>query len=291
MNHIGFGHLGLDGHGVEVGELEDYRRQLVGDHRLPFLGDDTHHMAIDRRDDAGVAEVDPRRIDLHLGALDLRVQRAQVGLLHLEFGLGVLEVLARDRLVGLEHVVAFVDPLGLLELGLHRAPLGLQLLGVDLGLAQRVARHQRVDFGQPLAFGDLVAKLDLERLELPRNLGTDVDLANTFQGAGSQHRVFDIATLDRGGDVLRRLGWGLYRVEHDAGDQGHGDTEGDLAKLRLFHETVLPEADEVPWERACPAITPLQGDAIALQARSHDGVTASPCCDTGPARHATTPPG
>ncbi len=68
-------------------------------------------------------------------------------------------------------------------------PLCLQILLIDLGLAQGVLQHQRVDFRQPLALPDLVAHLDLERLQLPGNLGTDIHLADTFEQTGRQYRV------------------------------------------------------------------------------------------------------
>lgn len=95
-NAVKLGDLGLDGHGVQVGQLEQHRRQLVGDHGLAFLGDDAHHIAIDGRDDAGVSQVDLGGVDLDVGAFYLRVQGQQVGLLHLEGGFGVFEVLAGD---------------------------------------------------------------------------------------------------------------------------------------------------------------------------------------------------
>ena len=46
-------------------ELDDGRRRLDGIHGLAFLGDDRDHGAVDRRDDAGIAEIDPGVLDRH----------------------------------------------------------------------------------------------------------------------------------------------------------------------------------------------------------------------------------
>ena len=94
MNHIRFRHLGLDGHGVQVCQLEEHGRQLAGDHGLAFLGDNAHHVAVDGRVDAGIGQVDLGGVDLDVRAFDLCVQGQQVGLLHLVGRFGVFEILA-----------------------------------------------------------------------------------------------------------------------------------------------------------------------------------------------------
>ena len=84
--------------------------------------------------------------------------------------------------------------------------------------------------------GNLVAKLDLERLHLPRHLGTDIDLLDAFEQTGGQHRVFNVRPLDAGAQVLRRLGRCLYGVENQPGHRRQSQAHTDFAKLRLFHK-------------------------------------------------------
>ncbi len=162
MNHVGLRDLRLDGHGVQIRQFENHRRQLAGDHGLPFLRHDTHYITADRRDDAGVTQVDPGGLDLDSCVAHLCLQRAQVGTADLEVRLRRIEVLLRDRVIRTQLLVALVNGFGVLELCNSRVLLGDQVLFVDLRLAQGVLQHNGIDFRQPLTLFDLVTQIDLQ---------------------------------------------------------------------------------------------------------------------------------
>jgi hypothetical protein len=61
-------------------------------------------------------------------------------------------------------------------------------------------------------------------------------LLDAFQQPGGQHGVFDIAALDLGHQVLRRLGRRLHRVDHQPDRQQQRQPQACLAKFRLFHK-------------------------------------------------------
>ncbi|KAG0951638.1 hypothetical protein G6F31_013646 [Rhizopus arrhizus] len=77
--HIGLGDLGAHRLRVHLRQHHDGRRGLHRIQRLPGLGDNRHDVPISGRNDAGVAQVDPRGFHLGQRLVDLCLQRGHVG--------------------------------------------------------------------------------------------------------------------------------------------------------------------------------------------------------------------
>ena len=76
---VGFGHLRLHGHGVEVGDAQDDRCLLVGVESLTLACGDRHHGAAHRRQDAGVLQVGLVGAQGGFDLLDLGAERLELG--------------------------------------------------------------------------------------------------------------------------------------------------------------------------------------------------------------------
>ncbi len=73
---------------------------------------------------------------------------------------------------------------------------------VELGFLRRW-----VDLDQQLAFLDLIADFDMNLVDLPGSLGTDIDITTGLQGAKRGHAAFYITAADRDGGEAVAPGW------------------------------------------------------------------------------------
>ena len=80
MNDVRFRDLRLHQHGAEIGQGQNIRRLLGGNHRLPLQGGDLRHFSGHRRQNFGVVEVGFGRIQGRLIAFDLGFNRADLRL-------------------------------------------------------------------------------------------------------------------------------------------------------------------------------------------------------------------
>jgi hypothetical protein len=86
-----------------------------------------------------------------------------------------------------------------------------------LGLADLRVEDGRVQCQQHLALGHVVVKVRLQLVHRARHLRADIDQGNRINGAGSRHRLRDIARIDgRGAETWRfhhrGLAFGIVRA-------------------------------------------------------------------------------
>jgi hypothetical protein len=74
--------------------------------------------------------------------------------------------------------------------------LGLESVQTCAACFNAIELYGRIDFGKQVAFGDDVANFDMQDLELPGHLCTDVNERTRLQESGCRNGIFDIAHLD-----------------------------------------------------------------------------------------------
>ena len=160
MNDVRFGHLSFHQHGAHVCQGQDVRRLLRGDNRLALQGGDLRHFPGHRRNDLRVIEIGFRRIQRGLIPLNLRVDGANLRLLHRQLRGGSVQILFRDGLRFRQCLLARQGDLGKITLCLSLSALRAQLHQRRFHFADLVLRLLRIDHPQQLAFFNLIANLN-----------------------------------------------------------------------------------------------------------------------------------
>ena len=123
----------------------------------PSCVGDEQHRSVDRRGDAGVAEVDARAVDLDLRLLDLGGERVDLRAGRLDRLLRRLPRIARGRLLGERLLFALERPRVVSERRLLLPLLGADVVERRFGGFEVVLLRQIVDLGDEIAGGDALA--------------------------------------------------------------------------------------------------------------------------------------
>ncbi|MNN64545.1 hypothetical protein D3C81_1799880 [compost metagenome] len=86
MDHVRLGNLGLHQHGTHVCQRQNVGCLLCGDHRLALKGGDLHHIAVHRRFNTGIGQIDLGGIQAGLIFGDLRPGVCHLRLFHRQIG-------------------------------------------------------------------------------------------------------------------------------------------------------------------------------------------------------------
>lgn len=124
LGDIGLRDLGLDRHGIEVGELEQGRNRLAGGQGLSLAGHYADDGAIHGGLDAVIAELRLGTLHLDQGVVDIRLGALQFGPGDGELRFGALKIRSGARLLPEHLLLAAPGQLVLLELGLLDLELG-----------------------------------------------------------------------------------------------------------------------------------------------------------------------
>ena len=175
---FGNGENGIDG--ANLGDCH----QPVGIGRVDHVAEVGLAQAQATRDggrDPGIAQLQLGRIDLTLIGRHRTLQLAH------QRGLGI-DLLAGNRVLGLQFLVALQIELRILELGLIACQRALHL-------RQRGSKAARVDLGQQLAGLDLVPLLEVQLEQLARNLGAHHGRGTCIHGADGAHEHAHVTLL------------------------------------------------------------------------------------------------
>ena len=160
MNDVRFGYLGFHQHGAHIRQGQDVRRLLRGDDRLALQGGDLRHFPGHWRNDLRVIEVGFRRIQRGLIPFDLRIDGANLRLLHRQLRGGGVQILFRDGLGFRQRLLARQGDLSEITLRLSLRALRAQLHQLRFHFADLVLRLLRIDHPKQLAFFNLIANLN-----------------------------------------------------------------------------------------------------------------------------------
>ncbi|MCY1412372.1 hypothetical protein D9M71_277750 [compost metagenome] len=200
---VGLRYLGPHGHWRELGDAQDQRGLLLGVEGLPFAGVHRYHRAVHGRVDACVAQLGFVAAQARLGLTDLRLEHVDARLGDLQLRGGRLHVFVAGGAGGGQVALAFELLLGQQVLRALLGQLGLKVVDrVAPGIQPRLLGGG-VDLDQQLAFAYRVTDLDVQRVDLPGRLGTDVHVAPWLQGTQRGDAAFDVGAGH--GDRAERL--------------------------------------------------------------------------------------
>ena len=140
-----------------------------------------------------VIEVGFRRIQRGLIPFDLRIDGANLRLLHRQLRGGCVQILFRDGLRFRQRLLARQGDLSEITLRLSLSALSAQLHQRRFHFADLVLRLLRIDHAQQLAFFNLIANLNRQGFKLTADLRAHVNLTQGIQLPRRQHVLLQLA--------------------------------------------------------------------------------------------------
>ena len=265
--------VGLINAGIHLHVLQILRNHKklrclqAGGHGLAFFNGALDDDAIDRRGNPGARQVDARlrqrglalrhvglgTLDLGFGHAELRLRQLQrlgrgvdQGARLVGFALGN-ELLLDQTELALQITLRFhqvhlsprnTGPTGG-RVGLRRQHVGTGRVHIGLRRAHPVFKGFRVDHGNQLTGLDLGVEINVQVLDLTRDLGSDRDLRHGVDRAASGHGGQQRAALDLGAAVLHGIRRRTLTPPPEAAAAQQRNTEHTDHEVRLFHETIV----------------------------------------------------
>ena len=170
-----------DGHDIEIGDLKNGRRRLIGVQRLSFSGRHGRDCARHRRVDLGEPEIRAVALKVGFGLLNLRRDGLDLGFGHGRLRFAFLQYLLADRIDGDQVLIALQVLFSQCQLGFLLIELRLEAVDACLVCLHLCLVDTRVDLGKQFAFGHRITDIDMDLLDLPRYLRPDIHVLLCLQ--------------------------------------------------------------------------------------------------------------